>query len=91
MATHSNTLAWRIHGQRSLAEYSPCDRKQSVMTVGLTFTFTSYYLNMCHRHAKHEFFILFNMHVYIIYMYTVCIYCTHLVFRPAGRLSLFCW
>ena len=23
MATHSNILAWRIHGQRSLAGYSP--------------------------------------------------------------------
>ena len=23
MATHSNVLAWRIHGQRSMAGYSP--------------------------------------------------------------------
>ena len=23
MATHSSTLAWKIHGQRSLAGYSP--------------------------------------------------------------------
>jgi len=28
-ATHSSILAWRIHGQRSLAGYSPCDCKQS--------------------------------------------------------------
>ena len=74
MATHSNTLAWRIHGQRSLAEYSPWNRKQSDITGALTFTFTSYYLNMCHRLDKHEFLILFNMHVYIIYIYVYSIY-----------------
>ena len=27
MATHSSILAWRIHGQRSLAGYSPWGRK----------------------------------------------------------------
>ena len=27
MATHSSILAWRIHGQRSLAGHSPWDRK----------------------------------------------------------------
>ena len=27
-ATHSSILAWRIHGQRSLVGYSPCDCKQ---------------------------------------------------------------
>ena len=28
MATHSSILAWRIHGQRSLAGYSPWRRKE---------------------------------------------------------------
>ena len=28
MATHSNILAWRSHGQRSLAGYSPGDCKE---------------------------------------------------------------
>ena len=32
MATHSSILAWRIHGQRSLAGYSPWGRKESDMT-----------------------------------------------------------
>ena len=35
MATHSNTLAWRIpedRGQRSLVGYSPWGRKESDMT-----------------------------------------------------------
>ena len=32
MATHSSILAWRIHGQRSLAGYSPCGRKESDTT-----------------------------------------------------------
>ena len=27
MATHSSILAWTIHGQRSLAGYSPWDRR----------------------------------------------------------------
>ena len=32
MATHSNILAWRIHGQRSLVGYSSWSHKQSDMT-----------------------------------------------------------
>ena len=28
MATHSSILAWKCHGQRSLAGYSPWDRKE---------------------------------------------------------------
>ena len=35
MATHSSTLAWRILGQRSLAGYSPRDRKESDTTEQL--------------------------------------------------------
>ena len=31
MATHSRVLAWRIHGQRSLAGYSPWFCKESDM------------------------------------------------------------
>ena len=32
MATHSSTLAWRIHGWRSLVGYSPWGRKELDMT-----------------------------------------------------------
>ena len=32
MAAHSSTLAWRIHGQRSLVGYSPWGRKELGMT-----------------------------------------------------------
>ena len=32
MATHSSILAWRIHGQRSLAGYNPWDHKESDRT-----------------------------------------------------------
>ena len=28
MATHSSILAWRIHGQRGLAGYSPWDHEE---------------------------------------------------------------
>ena len=32
MATHSSTLAWKIHGQRTLVDYSPWGHKESDMT-----------------------------------------------------------
>ena len=32
MAAHSSTLAWKIHGQRSLVGYGPRDRKKSDTT-----------------------------------------------------------
>ena len=35
MATHSSILSWEIHGQRSLAGYSPWSCKESAMTEGL--------------------------------------------------------
>ena len=38
MATHSSTLAWKIHGRRSMVGYSPWGRKESDMTEGLHFT-----------------------------------------------------
>ena len=39
MATHSSTLAWKSHGQRSLVEYSPWGHKESDMTGWLHFHF----------------------------------------------------
>ena len=38
MATHSSILAGEIHGQRSLAGYSPWGRKESDRTEGPTST-----------------------------------------------------
>ena len=38
MATHSSILAWRIHGQRNLAGYSPWGHKESDMTNTHTHT-----------------------------------------------------
>ena len=35
MATHSSTLAWKIHGQRSLVGYSPWGREESDTTERL--------------------------------------------------------
>ena len=32
MATHSSNLTWGLHGQRSLAGYSPRGRKESDTT-----------------------------------------------------------
>ena len=36
IATHSSVLAWKIHGQRSLAGYSPWCCKEVDMTEQLT-------------------------------------------------------
>ena len=36
MATHSSILAWRIHGQRRLAGYSPWGHQELDMTELLT-------------------------------------------------------
>ena len=47
MATHSSNLAWRIHGQRSLAGYSPWGCKESGMTEQLSLTHSYAIL---HRH-----------------------------------------
>ena len=40
MAPHSSTLAWKIHGQRSLVGCSPWGRKESDMTERLHFHFS---------------------------------------------------
>ena len=37
MTTHSSILAWEIHGQRSLVDYSPFGCKESDTTEQLTF------------------------------------------------------
>ena len=39
MAPHSSTLAWKIHGQRSLVGSSPWGRKESDTTERLYFHF----------------------------------------------------
>ena len=38
MATHCNILAWKSHGQRTLAGYSPRGCKESDMTKQLTLS-----------------------------------------------------
>ena len=38
METHSSILVWRIHGQRSLVDYSPWRRKESGTTEQLVPT-----------------------------------------------------
>ena len=40
MAPHSNTLAWKIHGQRSLVGCSPRGREESDTTERLHFHFS---------------------------------------------------
>ena len=55
MATHSSLLAWKIHGQSSLAGYSPWGRKESDMTEQLslgtiTINRSLNYPWVCHFH-----------------------------------------
>ena len=45
MAIHSSTIAWEIHGQRSLVGYSPWGRKESDTTERLHFTLVENYLD----------------------------------------------
>ena len=45
MGTHSNILAGKSHGQRSLVGYSPWGRKESDSTEQLNFTL---YSKLCH-------------------------------------------
>ena len=40
MASHSSTLAWKIHGRRSLVGCSPWGRKELDMTERLYFHFS---------------------------------------------------
>ena len=40
MASHSSTLAWKIHRQRSLIGYSPWGREESDRTERLHFHFS---------------------------------------------------
>ena len=42
MAIHSSTIAWKIHGQRSVVSYSPWGRKESDTTERLHFHFTQW-------------------------------------------------
>ena len=44
MAPHSSTLAWKIHGQRSLVGYSPWGREESDRTEWLHFHFSLSYI-----------------------------------------------
>ena len=47
MATHSGILAWKIHGQRSLAGYSSWGRKESDTTERLNKEKATIYQIMC--------------------------------------------
>ena len=51
MATHSSILAWKIHGQRSLAGYSPWGLKELDMTEQLSTQ---------HRYDCNEFLKIFS-------------------------------
>ena len=45
MATHSSMLAGEVHGQRSLAGYSPWGRKESDTTEQLTISLSMFPLH----------------------------------------------
>ena len=49
MATHSSTLAWKSHGQRSLVGYSPWGRKELDTTERLSLPLESIISFCSHR------------------------------------------
>ena len=71
MATHSSTLAWRIHGQRSLAGYSPWGAKSQTQLSYL---------------AQHNIYVTIYIYLYLftdIYLFIR----TSLVAQTIKRLS----
>ena len=50
MATHSSILAWRIHGQRNLAGYSPWNHKE-LDTTKVTSMLTGVHNSMAHPYT----------------------------------------
>ena len=55
MATHSSILAWRIHGQRSLASYSPWGSQNQIRLSNShthTHTHTTEQLTHIHTHRR---------------------------------------
>ena len=63
LATHSSTLAWEFHGQRSLAGYSPWGRKELHMMEWLTHTHT-------HTHT----YISLHLDIYTLWG-LFCVWC----------------
>ena len=55
MAPHSSTLAWKIHGQRSLVGYSPWDLRESDTTEQLSM----------HATLNTAFFLAGNLYLFI--------------------------
>ena len=54
MAIHSRTIAWKIHGQRSLVGYSPWGHKESDMTEQLHFTSLHFHAQSKRPHGRTE-------------------------------------
>ena len=99
-ATHSSTFAWKIHGQKNWAGYSPWNCKELDTTVWLTFTFICLsiltILIISIHEQKVSFFKVFNWRIIIWqsctgYVYTygwftlLCSYPHH----PSPELSHF--
>ena len=59
MATHSSVLAWKIHGLRSLAGYSPWGHEKSDTTGRLTDTSNNF--SWLFRHSSSSFLISFSI------------------------------
>ena len=64
MATHFSILAWRLHGQRSLAGYSPWGQKESGTTEATYHAWRIIALQMItkRRSFKKSTYIYFNVH-----------------------------
>ena len=65
MAIHSSTVAWRIHGQRSLAGYSPWSHKSQRLLATKPQTLVS-------KKGKTATFLHFFLHAFKTFSKPVC-------------------
>ena len=77
LATHSSTLAGEFHGQRSLADFSPCGHKESDTTEWLsTHTHLRFFFNL--KYAFHLKFII--LPVFSLWHLSCFTYCDLILF-----------
>ena len=83
--THSSILAWKFHGQRSLAVYSPWSQSQTRLSAHTHSKFILYVLSSEHLYQffreKNQFFdlktpLLSRMYYFAIYTNIKSLHCT---------------
>ena len=71
MATHSSTLSWKSHGQRSLVDYSPWGHKESDRTEWLHFHFLCRFLSAYSWHLLPHFTTFPSLPLHLISLLSI--------------------